>query len=243
VLPRVGASELLRAFRQGRLLRPERVEHPAHQGADMRMPVMVDAPAKTSEVDWSAFYAALHGFVAARVRSASDVDDLVHVILERAMSKSADAEIQNAPGWLFGIARNAVADHYRAEARALIRDAEALDASAPLGSSEDERGEVLGCMAPLLASLPTDSARLLRWADMEDRTMQAIAGELGITLTAAKSRVQRARKEFVKATRDCCAITVDARGRVTSLTPKNHPPAVECEPSGSCCPTDTRKSS
>jgi RNA polymerase sigma-70 factor (ECF subfamily) len=208
----------------------------------MRMPVMVTAAAKPPEVDWSAFYAALHRFVAARVRNASDVDDLVHLILERAMSKSEGAEIHSAPGWLFGIARNAVADHYRAQARALMSDAEALDGSVPLGSSEDERVAVLGCMEPLLATLPVDSARLLRWADIDDRTMQAIADELGITLTAAKSRVQRARKEFVKATRDCCAITVDARGRVTSLTPKNHPPAVECVPSGSCCPTDSRKS-
>jgi hypothetical protein len=55
--------------------------------------------------------------------------------------------------------------------------------------------------------------------------------------------VQRARKEFVKATRDCCAITVDARGRVTSLTPKNNSSAVECDPTASCCPTDSRKSS
>jgi RNA polymerase sigma-70 factor (ECF subfamily) len=209
----------------------------------MRMPLMVTAAAEPSEVDWSAFYAALHSFVAARVRTASDVDDLVHVILERAISKSADVEIHNAPAWLFGIARNAVADHYRVQARALISDAEALDAAAPLGSSDDERAQVLGCMAPLLATLSADSARLLRWADMEGRTMQAIADELDITLTAAKSRVQRARKEFVKATRDCCAITVDARGRVTSLTPKNHPAAVECETNGSCCPTDSEKCS
>jgi DNA-directed RNA polymerase specialized sigma24 family protein len=92
-----------------------------------------------SEVNWSAFYAGLHGFVSARVRNASDVDDLVHLILERAMSKSEGAEIHNAPGWLFGIARNAVADHYRAQARALISGAEALDASAPLGCTVDER--------------------------------------------------------------------------------------------------------
>lgn len=243
MLPRLRAGELLRAFSKGRLLRLERRELRAHRRAIMRMPVMATAEAKPSEVSWSAFYAALQGFVAARVRNASDVDDLVHLILERAMSKSAGAEIHNAAGWLFGIARNAVADHYRAQARALISDAEALDTAAPLGSSEDERREVLGCMEPLLATLPADSARLLRLADMEDRTMQAIADDLGITLTAAKSRVQRARKEFVRATRECCAITVDARGRVTSLTPKNKSSAAECDPSDSCCPSESRKSS
>ena len=202
---------------------------------------LADEPMARSEVDWSAFYAQLRGFVAARVHNASDADDLAHLILERAMAKSTAAEVHNAPGWLFGIARNAIADHYRAQARALIGSADALEAAGPLGATDEERVEVIACMEPLLATLPAETARLLRWADMEDRPMAAIANELGITLTAAKSRVQRARKEFVKTTRDCCAITLDARGRVTGLTPKNNSSAVECDPSGSCCPSDPRK--
>lgn len=183
----------------------------------------------TQAVDWSAFYRQLHGFVASRVRHASDVDDLVQLILERAMSKAGDAEIESVAGWLFGIARNAIADHYRAQARSLVAAADALDAPTdPLGSSEDERALVIACMQPLLDTLPDDVSQLLRWADMEGRSMQSIAAELRISLTATKSRVQRARKDFVKTTSECCAITVDARGRVTDLTPRNITRAIEC---------------
>jgi RNA polymerase sigma-70 factor (ECF subfamily) len=180
-------------------------------------------------VDWSAFYSQLHGFVASRVRLASDVDDLVQIVLERAMTKAADAEVGNVAGWLFGIARNAVADYYRGQARSLFAAADALDAADhPLGVSDEERATVIACMEPLLNTLPGDVARLLRWADMEGRSIQSIADELGISLSAAKSRVQRARKEFVKTTRECCAITVDARGRITDLTPRDTPKAIEC---------------
>lgn len=250
------ASELLRAVREGRLLRYERCELGGDPEVVVRVPVTPRSVASgrdratlepktmtAPEVNWSAFYAALHGYVAARVRSASDADDLVHLILERAMGKSVGVEIFNAPGWLFGIARNAVADHYRAQARALLTEAEALHASTPLGSTDEERREVLGCMEPLLATLPPETARLLRWCDMEDRSMSSIAGELGITLSAAKSRVQRARKEFVRVTRECCAITVDARGRVTELTPKNKSAAVDCASSDTCCEAEPRKTS
>jgi RNA polymerase sigma-70 factor (ECF subfamily) len=83
-------------------------------------------------------------------------------------------------------------------------------------------------MEPLLATLPLDTAQLLRWADMEGRSMKSIADELGIGLSATKSRVQRARKDFVQATSDCCAITIDARGRVTDLTPRALVDATEC---------------
>jgi RNA polymerase sigma-70 factor (ECF subfamily) len=187
------------------------------------------------------FYQRLHGYVAARVRSAPDADDLVHLILERAMSKAATAEVENVAGWLFGIARNAIADHHRARAKTLIMAAEALETASAFGSSDDERAAVLACMEPLLSCLPSASAQLLRWADMEGRSMQAIAAELAITLSAAKSRVQRARKELLEITSDCCAVTVDARGRVTELTPRKTTRAVACDfcpPSGSDGPRD-----
>jgi RNA polymerase sigma-70 factor, ECF subfamily len=154
------------------------------------------------------------------------------------MSKAEHVEIESTAGWLFGIARNAIADHYREQARTLTAEADALDTAAPLGVSDDERAAVLACMKPLLDSLPGETAQLLQWADMEGRTMQSIAHELGISLTAAKSRVQRARKDFVKVTSDCCAITIDARGRVTDLTPRENNRAVQCPPCASNCSSD-----
>jgi RNA polymerase sigma-70 factor (ECF subfamily) len=190
---------------------------------------------KRSDIDWAAFYHRLHAFVASRIRNDADADDLVQRILERAVAKSAGTEIESTTGWLFGIARNAITDHYREQARALIASADALDAAEPVGSSEDERAAVLACMRPLLESLPPETAVLLQWADMEGRTMQAIAEELGISLTAAKSRVQRARRDFVQVTSKCCAITIDARGRVTDLTRRQRARAVDCPPCASNC--------
>lgn len=177
--------------------------------------------------DWSALYKPLQQFVARRVHHAPDVDDLVQVILERAMSK-ADGHVDNAAHWLFGIARNAVADHYRTQARLLDRMADEVEAASLLGDTEAERAEVIACMEPLLGALCAAESQLLRWADMEGRAIQSIADELGISLTAAKSRVQRARKEFMRVTQHCCAITLDARGRVTDLTPRTVEQALAC---------------
>ncbi len=207
------------------------------------MPHVPETAATRPDIDWTGFYDRLHAFVAARVRNDADADDLVQRILERAMSRAATVEIESTAGWLFGIARNAIADHYREQARTLVAAADALDATEPTGASEEERAAVLACMKPLLDSLPHETAQLLQWADMEGRTMQSIAGELGISLTAAKSRVQRARKDFVKVTSDCCAITIDARGRVTDLTPKDGPRAVDCPPCAENCGRDDRNAS
>jgi len=190
---------------------------------------------QTSANDWSLFYDELHRYVGSRVTASADVDDLVQLILERAISKSPTATIDSSVGWLFGIARNAIVDHYRQQARSLGRAADALEAVAdPLGDSDAERRAVVACMEPLLASIPSDVAELLRLADMQGQSMQSISETLGIGLSATKSRVQRARKEFVSAARACCAFTVDARSRVTAFT-KRRGCATACD----CSPTKT----
>ena len=91
---------------------------------------------------WSDFYARLRGFVVARVGDKADVDDLVQLVLERAIARSAGAEpIENTMAWLLAIARNAIADHYRARARALSSAAAQLDeeAGSPPPTEEGRR--------------------------------------------------------------------------------------------------------
>lgn len=190
--------------------------------------------------DWSAFYGQLHRFVTLRVRDVADTDDLVQLILERAVSKRPrDGEIENVAAWLFAIARNAVLDHHRAEQRSrtslLRQDQEQV---IELSASED-RDQVLACVQPMLDMLSADARQLLQWADVEERHLQTIADELGISLTATKSRVQRARRSFVDFAQRCCIVTLDARGRVSELSPRN----AHCDPCDSTRTTTcTRKS-
>jgi len=193
--------------------------------------------------DWSAFYGQLHRFVAVRVREPADTDDLVQLILERAVSKRPrDGEIGNIAAWLFTIARNAVLDHQRAAQRSrtdsLRQDQEPILESLATAVTQD-RDEVLACVRPMLDTLTQDARQLLLWADVEERPMQSIADELGISLTATKSRVQRARQAFVEITQRCCTVTLDARGRVSELSPRR----ANCNPCDSAQSTScTRKS-
>ncbi len=197
----------------------------AHLGAVMSIPEELARP------DWTAFYGQLQRFVAVRVRDAADTDDLVQLVLERAVSKRPrDGEIENVAGWLFAIARNAVLDHQRVEQRnrtgSLREDQEPILDSSAAADSHD-REEVLACVRPMLGGLPEDARQLLEWADVEERPLQTIADQLGISLTATKSRVQRARQSFVEITQRCCTVTLDARGRVNELSPRR---ANSCDP-------------
>lgn len=190
---------------------------------------MTDAPP-----DWSDFYARLRRFVAARVGNQADADDLVQLVLERAIARSAGAEpIENTMAWLFAIARNTIADHYRAQARGLSAAAQLDEEARSPPPTEDGRREVLACMEPLLRGLDPEAQQVVRWADVEGRSMQSIATELGLSVSGAKSRVQRARQELLRKLLRCCSVTLDTRGRATDLQPKRPGACLGCGPESS----------
>jgi RNA polymerase sigma-70 factor, ECF subfamily len=243
VLRSVRESDLLRAEgrRPLRMWVPLMLLHmPVHTPVHTLVPTEPERRAEagrlvpssmSSKPDWGAFYGPLRSFVAARVRSAAETDDVVQRILERALAKTDELrEADRAAAWLFALARNAVADHYRGLKLKDSPAVEELESPWPEPATiDEERAFVLGCMQPLLLTLDADSQQLLRWADVEERPLRFIADRLGLSLTAVKSRVQRARKAFLQATRRCCAVTLDARGRVQEFTPKQQAMAA-CRP-------------
>src|SRR5690242_8153461 len=65
------------------------------------------------------YFPRIHAYVSYRVREAATADDLTATIFARALAKISSYRPDGAPFavWLFAIARNAVSDHLRREAR------------------------------------------------------------------------------------------------------------------------------
>jgi RNA polymerase sigma-70 factor (ECF subfamily) len=61
------------------------------------------------------FFAQVYSYVRYRVDSDAEADDVVSRVFEKALAGLAGFDPRRAPvqAWLFGIARNAVADHFR----------------------------------------------------------------------------------------------------------------------------------
>jgi RNA polymerase sigma-70 factor (ECF subfamily) len=150
------------------------------------------------------FGEALARFVRRRVRNAADADDVLQDALARlhaGLPTLRDPE--KLPGWIFGVARRAVLDHYRRRKTApLERDVEAPPAKADLAA----------CLEPLAGTLPEADREALRLAEIDGVPHAELAARLGLSLTAAKSRVRRARGRLKAALLDCCRVELDGRG-------------------------------
>ena len=167
---------------------------------------------------WAELRAKVRGFVGARVNDPHDADDVTQDVLLKVQAHLGELAAQEKlPAWIFTAARNAVIDHYRARAvRApLARDG---DVDAVPDESPDERGDALReltpCLARMIGQLADPYRTAMRLADIEGLDHQELADRTGVSLTAAKSRVRRARQQLREMILDCCTIDRDARGGV-----------------------------
>ena len=82
------------------------------------------------------------------------------------------------------------------------------------------RGELTACLEPLLARLSPAHREALQLTDLDGLTQAEAGARLGLSTSAMKSRVQRARDQLRDQFVDCCDIHLDRRGGVIDYQPR-----------------------
>ncbi len=189
----------------------------------------------TVEPGSAAFREELVRLVRRRLHSDADAEDVAQEVLIR-LATRPDAIPDGAPpaAWLHRVVANASTDYFRrraTEAKALSR---ALEEERVHQSGEDEEGDaermrrgIASCMQPLLATLSPEDREALELTDLGELSQKEAAARLGISYTAMKSRVQRARARLRETLHACCKFEVDARGAPVSAERR---PDCVCEP-------------
>jgi len=171
------------------------------------------------ETIWKEYHAKLHGFIARRVTDPSTVDDLLQEVFvkihQRIGTLEDDARIQS---WLYQVTRNAVIDYFRRQ-----RPNEDIpeEASIPETSQKTALMELAECIRPMVERLPQGHREAIVLSELEGLTQKEVSERLGISLSGAKSRVQRGRAKLKELIMDCCHIEFDHRGSVIGYDPKN----------------------
>lgn len=168
---------------------------------------------------WQEHKIALKNYIFKRVRDEDLTDDLLQEVVLKVynfcLSKSG---VQNVRSWLYQIAHNTLIDHFRKQAKN-----ENLK-STFVPAEEDENlafKEALEYIEPLLSFLPAEYAVPLRMADLEGMKQAEIAEQLNLSLTATKSRIQRARNLLKAEFITCCHFETDATGGLISFSIKD----------------------
>lgn len=191
-----------------------------------------------SRAAWESLEAKLRPFIARRVSSPADVDDVLQEVLLRLHRNAADVRDDERFGpWVFQVARNAVIDHHRARSRHPVADEESVPETPDADDTTADDGDAEALLAlsvvPFVACLPSPYREAITLTEFEGRTIREAAELSGVSETAMKSRVRRGRQRLREMFEACCAIDTDARGRVVDF--HRRPDGVV--PSG-CCQED-----
>jgi RNA polymerase sigma-70 factor, ECF subfamily len=175
-----------------------------------------------SAVSWSQIEQRLRPFIQRRVVREADTDDVLQEVLlrvHRGVGTLRDEE--HFDSWIHRIARHAIADHHRANAKhPIAADADARETPDESDDDDEVARELSQCLTGFVAMLPSPYREAITLTELERRTQKEAAEMLDVSLTAMKSRVQRGRAKLREMLEDCCEIELDARGRVVDYTPR-----------------------
>ncbi len=167
--------------------------------------------ARTSLAIWQEFSGPLRALVGMRVSNPFDIEDILQDIFVKIHTWLGTLrDDERVAAWLYQIARNAIADYFRA-----LRDSLAIPETLALESDPDDRASIAQMsigLVHLIETLPDRYREALLLAELQGLSQQAVAEKLGLSLSGAKSRVQRGRKLLRAALLACCHFRLDHRG-------------------------------
>lgn len=165
----------------------------------------------------------LQNFIAKRVQDNDLTNDILQDVLMKVynfcLSKSG---VRNIRSWLFQIAQNTITDYYRRQSKFIDID--------NLTEIENEDpniafSEATNYILPMIDFLPVEYAIPLKLADIDNMKQADIAKKLNLSLSATKSRIQRARQLLKAEFITCCRFETDKQGNLISFEIKDN-----CEP-------------
>ncbi len=148
------------------------------------------------------------------------VDDLLQdVFMKIHLRIGSLKDNSKLESWIYQIARNAITDYYRNR-----RISEELPEWIEHPKPEEEksiREELSACLEPMIRELPDKYRNAIKLSEMENKTQKEVAELEGISLSGAKSRVQRGRALLKNMLYDCCQFEINTNNQVLSYEKKD----------------------
>ena len=169
----------------------------------------------------------LKEFIRRRVPNDETAEDILHETFLKMHEKIDSLKDEHKlEAWLYQIARNAVVDYYRSRKQNVELSENFSEADDD--KEEDAMQKISQCVKEFVSSLPEPYRQALHMVEYEGVKQTELAKRLGISVSGAKSRVQRARQMLKDMLMNCCHFEFDRYGTIIDYHP------ISC-----CCCSDS----
>jgi len=170
---------------------------------------------------WNAYAAELRHWASRRLANPAEVEDLLQDLFLKALRQGDRfCSIDNTRAWLFEVARNALADRLRAR-----HDSEALhDDLADTVEETATVDQLASCLPRVLSELTEEDREAITWCDLQGMPQAEFARLKNLSMSGAKSRLQRARERLRTRMATACQVKQDDSGQVVDFIPRGPAP-------------------
>lgn len=166
---------------------------------------------------WKLHAPELRAWLRPRLNQPQDAEDVLQDVFIKALrQKSRFCTVLNPRAWLFEVARNTLADRWKS-ARETIELPDDLAAPVLEGAPVDG---LTACLPRVLSELKETDRQAIVLCDLGGMSQADYAAQVGLNLSAAKSRLQRARQRLRNQMSLACQVTMNNAGQVEDFLPR-----------------------
>ena len=167
----------------------------------------------STEQVWQELHRKLRSFFRRRVADDQLAEDLLQETFLR-IHNGIDSlqESERLAAWVYRIAYNILMDHFRkGPPKEVLVDTIDISQDQPDANYNEE---VAGWLGQMVQGLPDRYRAAVELAELEGITQREVSERLGLSVSGAKSRVQRGREKLKETLLHCCHLELDGRGNV-----------------------------
>ncbi|EYE87522.1 RNA polymerase sigma factor [Fervidicella metallireducens AeB] len=161
---------------------------------------------------WEQISKSLRKYIARHINN-SDVEDVLQEVLLK-IYNNIDGLRDNTKLnlWVYKISQNAVIDYYRNKNKEML---ELTDNLFQEDFEEDSyNNEISKCLNTMIEYLPEKYKEVIKLIEYNGLTQKEVSQQLGISVSAVKSRVFRARGMLKQMLIECCYFELDRLGNI-----------------------------
>lgn len=171
---------------------------------------------------WEEFSLPLKKFIRKRVPNDQYVDDILQEVFLK-IHNNVDSLLDDNKihAWIYRITRNAIVDYYRSKESIAL--AELPDEMIKVVEEDNSfNSEIASCLKTMIANLPEKYKEAVILTEFHNLTQKKLSEKLGLSLSGAKSRVQRGKGKLKDMLLGCCHIEFDHQGNVIDYKHKSN---------------------
>jgi RNA polymerase sigma-70 factor (ECF subfamily) len=186
---------------------------------------------------WRLHHDEIRSYLRRLVGDTDVAEDLLQLVFLKAhVGLRSRAPIERPRAWLYQVARNSVIDHFRTRRASEPLPDDLSETRAAEAEDAEEAGTGLDrCVRPMIEQLPVGYRDAVLLADIQGLPLAEVAARLRLSLSGAKSRVQRGRAMLERCFHECCELELDGRGRPVRWSAR-----VECGSTVECGAIESR---